>query len=55
VYVGDTISGTIEIVDTQTKTDVWGLLSMDVTLSNQDDETVLFEKHKMLISRIIDI
>lgn len=51
VYVGDTISGKVTVSDKENKDDTWGLLHLDVVLTNQDDETVLVEDHKMLIGK----
>lgn len=51
VYVGDTIAGEITVADTESRDDTWGLLGLDVALTNQDDETVLVEDHKMLIAK----
>lgn len=51
VYVGDTISGEVTVAETESKDDVWGLLVLDVDLTNQDGETVLVEDHKMLIAK----
>lgn len=50
VYPGDTISGTIEITDTDKRDNDWGIVTMDVTLVNQDDVDVLYESHLMLIA-----
>ena len=50
VYVGDTISGEVTVTDTEQKNDTWGLLTLDVDLTNQDDESVLVEDHLMLIA-----
>lgn len=54
VYVGDTISGTIEIADKEDRDDVWGLLTLEVTLHNQNGEDVLYEEHGMLIAKTDD-
>lgn len=51
VYVGDTISGEVTVAETESKDDTWGLLHLDVKLTNQNDETVLVENHKMLIAK----
>lgn len=51
VYVGDTISGEVTVADTESKNDTWGLLSLDVDLTNQDGESVLVEEHLMLIAK----
>lgn len=51
VYVGDTISGEVTVADTESKDDTWGLLTLDVELTNQDGETVLVEDHLMLIAK----
>lgn len=51
VYVGDTISGEVTVDETESKDDTWGLLNLDVELTNQDDQTVLVENHKMLIAK----
>lgn len=51
VYVGDTISGSVTVADTESKDDTWGLLELDVELTNQEDETVLVEDHLMLIAK----
>lgn len=51
VYVGDTITGTVTVANLENKDDTWGLLTLDVELSNQNDETVLVEDHLMLISK----
>lgn len=51
VYVGDTISGGLEIVDKEVLDDTWGILTLDIELMNQHDDSVLTEKQKLLISR----
>lgn len=51
VYVGDTISGAVTVTDSERKNDTWGMLTLDVDLTNQDDESVLVEDHLMLIAR----
>ncbi|MFC7018847.1 MULTISPECIES: MaoC family dehydratase [Haloarcula] len=51
VYVGDTISGAVTVADTESKNDTWGLLTLDVDLTNQDGESVLVEDHHMLIAK----
>lgn len=51
VYVGDTISGAVTVTDTERKNGTWGMLTLDVDLTNQDDESVLVEDHLMLIAR----
>jgi len=51
VYVGDTISGHVTIADADDKDDTWGLLTLDVELTNQDETTVLVEDHLMLIAK----
>lgn len=53
VYVGDTVSGSVTITETESKDDTWGLLTLDVELTNQNDETVLVEDHKMLIAKSV--
>lgn len=50
VYPGDTISGTIEITETNQRNEHWGLITMDVELGNQDGVDVLYERHLMLIA-----
>lgn len=51
VYVGDTIAGDVTVADAESKDDTWGLLTLDVELTNQDGETVLVEDHLMLIAK----
>lgn len=53
VYVGDTISGEVTVSDAEEKNETWGLLDLGVELTNQDDETVLVEDHKMLIAKSV--
>jgi acyl dehydratase len=55
VYIGDTISGVIEVDDREVRNKTWGLLTLDVLLVNQDSQEVLVENHKMLISRVADV
>lgn len=55
VYVGDTVSGTIELADREIQNDTWGLVTLDVTLENQDGDAVLVEDHLMSIARRADL
>lgn len=50
VYPGDTLSATLEIVDETRHSDEWGLLTLDVILSNQDDQTVLTETQTLIVA-----
>lgn len=51
VYVGDTISGDVEITGTSDHSDEWGLVELDVELTNQDGETVMVEDHSILVAK----
>ncbi|WP_254274640.1 MaoC family dehydratase [Haloarcula marina] len=51
VYVGDTISGTIEIVDASEQDDDWGILTLQIEISNQDDDLVLIAENLQLTAK----
>lgn len=50
VYPGDTLSANLEIVETTRRSEAWGSLTLDVALSNQDDETVLTETQTVVVA-----
>jgi len=49
VYVGDTVTATIEIADTERTDETWGVLDLDVTVHNQDGDVVLAARNKILV------
>ena len=51
VYVGDTISGTIEIVDAEERGADWGLLTLHIEISNQDGDVVLVAENLQLTAK----
>lgn len=51
VYVGDTISGELELVAKDELNSTWGIVTLDVEMSNQNDEVVLTERQQLLIAR----
>lgn len=50
VYPGDTVTATIEIVETTRRSEAWGLLELDVALTNQADTTVLTERQTVIVA-----
>lgn len=50
VYPGDTLSAAVEVVETTRRDDEWGVVIVDVEVTNQDDRTVLVETHRLLVA-----
>ena len=50
VYPGDTLSARVEVVETERRDEEWGQLVAKVDVVNQDETTVLTEKHRLLIA-----
>lgn len=50
VYPGDTLSATVEVVETTRRDEEWGVVVVDVEVQNQDDRTVLVETHRLLVA-----
>lgn len=50
VYPGDTLSATVEIVETEQRDDDWGVVVARVKVINQDGSVVLTESHRLLVA-----
>jgi len=50
VYPGDTLTAEMEIVETDRRSDEWGSLTLDVELTNQDDDAVLTETQTVVVA-----
>ncbi|MFB6105573.1 MAG: MaoC family dehydratase [Halobacteriaceae archaeon] len=50
VSPGDTLSASMELVEKTPRGDDWGLLTLDVTLSNQRDDPVLRETQTLVVA-----
>lgn len=51
VYPGDTLSARREVVETEVYDDEYGRVVYEYEATNQDGETVLVDKHTMLVKR----
>lgn len=50
VYPGDTLSATVEVVETERRDDDWGRVIVTVDVVNQEETSVLTEEHRLLIA-----
>lgn len=50
VYPGDTLSATVEVVETERRDDDWGVIVARVEVVNQDGSAVLTESHRLLVA-----
>jgi acyl dehydratase len=50
VYPGDTLTAEMEIVETDQRSEEWGSLTLDVELTNQDDDAVLTETQTVVVA-----
>ena len=50
VYPGDTLSATVEIVETTRRDEEWGVVVVDVEVRNHDNRMVLVETHRLLVA-----
>lgn len=49
VYVGDTVTASIEIADKERTDETWGVLDLDVAVENQHGDVVLAAHNKILV------
>lgn len=50
VYPGDTLSATVEVIETERRNDDWGLVIVAVDVVNQEETSVLTEEHRLLVA-----
>lgn len=50
VYPGDTLSATVEVIETERRDDDWGRVIVSVDVVNQEETPVLTEEHRLLIA-----
>jgi len=54
VTIGDTLSVTVEVIEKEPHDDEYGRVVKQFTVTNQDDEVVLVDKHILLVERATD-
>lgn len=50
VYPGDTLKATGEVVNTELQNENWGVVTVELEMINQDEETVLIDIHRLLVA-----
>src|SRR5262249_9116369 len=51
VYIGDTVHAEIEVVESEVKSEEWGLLRLDQRLVSQNGEVVLYNLDVLIVQR----
>lgn len=50
VYPGDTLEAVGEIVGTELQSEEWGVVTVELEVTNQNDERVLVDIHRLLVA-----